>query len=159
MISFDTTWRTHRGLTTKVCFSHSVPVPLIVCLTCLIDIPLKFLPFINLGYTAVVLYLANQHRLKQLLLSLKDLKTNVNMYPWPILLFYTDDLKDEALRNEFIIRLYDFVGGDDPARWFVSRIEWIELEWGLPDTISHDKPVVDPVFEYVWPGTLLRSSS
>lgn len=108
----------------------------------------------TLGYTAVILYLVNLYRLREMLLSLSYLHTNVKMHPWPILLLYSDDLNDGAMRTEFILRLYDFLGGGQDARWFVDRIEWISLDWHLPDTISHDKSVVDPVFADSWPGML-----
>ena len=75
------------------------------------------------------------------------------MPPWPIIFMYSDDLDDPNLRSEFILRLYDSLGTGQEARWFIERIEWIRLDWHLPDTISHDKSVVDPVFGDYWPGT------
>lgn len=108
----------------------------------------------NLGYTAVILYLVNLWRLRELLLSLSYLHTNIKMQPWPILLMYSDDLDDASKRSEFMLRLYDFLGGDQEARWFIDRVEWIRLEWSLPDGISHDKSVVQPVFEHAWPGAV-----
>lgn len=74
------------------------------------------------------------------------------MNPWPILLMYSDDLDDGAQRTEFTLRLYDFLGGGQDARWFIDRIEWIRLDWHLPDNMSHDKSVVEPVFGDSWPG-------
>lgn len=87
-----------------------------------------------------------------MLLSLSYLYNNVNMHPWPILLLYSDDLNDGSMRSEFMLRLYDFLGGGQEARWFVGRIEWISLDWQLPDNMSHDKSVVNPVFADSWPG-------
>lgn len=87
------------------------------------------------------------------MLSLSYLYQNVPMKPWPILLMYSDDLDDESKRIEFMLRMYDFLGGDQDARWFLARLEWIRLEWSLPDNISHDKAVVDPVFADYWPST------
>ena len=86
------------------------------------------------------------------MLSLSYLYQNVPMKPWPILLMYSDDLDDESKRTEFTVRLYDFLGSDQDARWFIDRLEWIRLEWTLPDGISHDKEVVQPVFADYWPG-------
>ena len=60
------------------------------------------------------------------------LKNHVKMEPWPILLFYSDDIDDESLRTEVTIRIYDMLGKDDEARLFVDRIEWIKLNWALP---------------------------
>ena len=114
--------------------------------------PIKELAEQKVGYSAVVLYLVNFWRLRELLLSMSYLYSNVKMHPWPILFMYSDDLDDESKRNEFMLRLYDFLGGGQEARWFVERVEWIRLEWELPDTISHDKSVVDPVFADYWPG-------
>ncbi|KAL5479051.1 hypothetical protein ACEPAI_2339 [Sanghuangporus weigelae] len=116
------------------------------------NVPMKELAEQNLGYSAVVLYLVNFWRLRELLLSMSYLFNNVKMHPWPILLMYSDDLDDQSRRNEFMLRLYDFLGGNQEARWFIGRIEWIRLEWHLPDNMSHDKSVVDPVFADYWPG-------
>ncbi|EJD05230.1 nucleotide-diphospho-sugar transferase, partial [Fomitiporia mediterranea MF3/22] len=103
-------------------------------------------------YTAVVLYLVQLSRFHDLLLSLSLLYKNVKMQTWPILLMHTDDFNDPATRTEFMIRLYDSIGGGQEARWFVDRIEWIKLEWTWPESISHDKSVVQPAFEHAWPG-------
>ena len=74
------------------------------------------------------------------------------MRPWPILLMYTEDLDDEATRIEFTLRLYDFLGGEQDARWFIDRLEWTRLYLHLPDHMSHDKDVVQPMFADAWPG-------
>ncbi|KAI5117395.1 hypothetical protein M0805_007786 [Coniferiporia weirii] len=114
--------------------------------------PVRELANQGLGYSAVILYLVNLYRLRELLLSMSYLHTNVNMQPWPILFMYSDDLDDSSKRMEFMLRLYDFLGGGQEARWFMDRIEWIRLDWQLPDNISHDKSVVQPVFGDSWPG-------
>lgn len=117
---------------------------------------------LNLGYSAVILYLANLRRLLELQTSLRSLFRNLppqTSHPWPILLLYTEDLDDADLRSDFGLRLYDYLGGGQDAWWFVSRIEWVRLEWALPATISHDKEVVDPVFDDVWPGPSLTPSA
>lgn len=45
-----------------------------------------------------------------------------------------------------MLRMYNFLGSDQDARWFLDWLEWIHLECLLSDNISHDKVVVDPVF-------------
>lgn len=114
--------------------------------------PVKQLSYENVVYTAVVLYLVNLYRLRELLLSLSYLHQNVKMKPWPILLMYSDDLDDGTKRQEFMMQLYDYLGGKQEARWFVERIEWIRLDWSLPEGIPHNKDEVQPVFEHAWPG-------
>lgn len=120
--------------------------------TLLSDTPVKQLIAQNIGYSAAILYLVNLYRLRELLLSMSYLYNNVPMKPWPILFMYADDLDDESKRTEFMLRMYDFLGSGQKVRWFMDRIEWIRLEWKLPDTISHDKSVVQPVFGDSWPG-------
>lgn len=51
-----------------------------------------------------------------------------------------------------MLRMYNFLGSDQDARWFLDRLEWIHLERLLSDNISHDEVVVDPVFANYWPG-------
>lgn len=92
-------------------------------------------------------------RLRELLLSLHYLHKNVRMHPWPILLMYSDDMDDSFARKEFELRLYAFIGDSQDARWFVERLEWVALNWALPDTIPHNKEEVDPIYPHVWPGT------
>lgn len=116
------------------------------------DAPIKTIPVQELGYTAVVLYMISASRLRELMLSLSYLYENVPMQPWPIILFYADDMQDPSLRTEFTLRLYDFLGGGQDVRWFISRIEFERLEWALPPGISHNKVNVDPVFIDAWPG-------
>ena len=38
---------------------------------------------------------------------------------------------------------------------FVERIEFVMLEWSLPEGISSEKSIVKPVFEQAWPGEFL----
>lgn len=116
------------------------------------DAPVNSIPTDRLGYNAVILYLIADNRLREIMLSLSYLHRWVPMHPWPIILFYASDMDDPASRNDFMMRLYDFLGGDRDARWFVSRIEWIRLHWALPEGFSHDVNVVKPVFEFAWPG-------
>ncbi|OCB88682.1 nucleotide-diphospho-sugar transferase [Sanghuangporus baumii] len=122
------------------------------------DSPVKNIPTQELGYSAVVLYLINASRLRELMLSLFYLHHNVPMQPWPIILFYADDMNDQSARVEFMLRLYDFLGGDQEVRSFLSRIEFERLEWSLPPGISHNKVDVDPVFIHAWPGFHLMSN-
>ncbi|THH09095.1 hypothetical protein EW145_g2248 [Phellinidium pouzarii] len=114
--------------------------------------PVREIPTQDLGYNAVILYLISVYHLRDLMLSLSYLYTNVPMHPWPIILFYADDMDDTVLRTEFMLRLYDFLGGSQDVRWFMNRIEFIRIEWALPWGISHDKVKVDPVFIDHWPG-------
>ncbi|KAL5512643.1 hypothetical protein ACEPAG_2909 [Sanghuangporus baumii] len=122
------------------------------------DSSVKNIPTQELGYSAVVLYLINASRLRELMLSLYYLHHNVPMQPWPIILFHADDINDQSARVEFMLRLYDFLGGDQEARSFLSRIEFERLEWSVPPGISHNKVDVDPVFIHAWPGFHLMSN-
>lgn len=74
------------------------------------------------------------------------------MHPWPIILFYADDMDDPKAREEFMLHLYDNLGKDESAMRFVERIEFVRLKWSLPPGFSYDKAVVQPVFENAWPG-------
>ncbi|KAL5482977.1 hypothetical protein ACEPAI_9572 [Sanghuangporus weigelae] len=122
------------------------------------DSTVKNIPTQKLGYSAVVLYLINASRLRELMLSLYYLHHNIPMQPWPIILFYADDMNDQSARVEFMLRLYDFLGGDQDVRSFLSRIEFERLEWSLPPGISHNKVDIDPVFIHAWPGFHLMSN-
>ncbi|THH33311.1 hypothetical protein EUX98_g938 [Antrodiella citrinella] len=116
------------------------------------DAPVNHIPVDQLGYNAAVLYLISDNRLRETMLSLSYLYRWVPMHPWPIILFHASDMDDPAARNDFMLRLYDFLGGGDQARLFIQRIEWVRLHWMLPNSFSHDVNVVKPVFEFAWPG-------
>jgi len=116
------------------------------------DAPVSNIPSEQLGYNAAVLYLIADNRLREIMLSLSYLHRWVPMHPWPIILFYASDMDDAASRNDFMMRLYDFLGGGERARFFIQRIEWVRLHWTLPEGFSHDVRVVKPVFEFAWPG-------
>ncbi|TCD69015.1 hypothetical protein EIP91_009078 [Steccherinum ochraceum] len=106
----------------------------------------------TLGYNAVVLYLISDNRLREMILSLTYLYRNVPMQPWPILLFYTDDMDDSRARETFMFHLYDQLDKDEGTKHFMQRIEFVRLNWALPPGISHNKEEVQPVFEHAWPG-------
>lgn len=88
------------------------------------------------------------------MLSLRYLHENIKMQPWPIVLFYTDDMADKTSQLEFLLRLYDYMGGGQDGRSLVDRIEFVYVHLELPPGISHNKAQLDPVFIDYWPGTL-----
>ena len=115
--------------------------------------PVADIPADTLGYTGAILYLIADRRLHEAILSLSYLYQNVVMQPWPILMFYAEDMDDPASRSNFILHLYNALGKDEGAMRFIQRIEFVRVQWSLPLGISHDKEVVKPVFEHAWPGT------
>jgi hypothetical protein len=110
----------------------------------------------DVGYSAVILYIVHRSCLRDLLLSLSYLHSNVKTRPWPILLMYADDLNDPTLRKELELRAYETIGPSEEAKEFVRRIEWIKLDWHLPasENISHEEEAspTSPVFQNAWPG-------
>lgn len=117
------------------------------------DTPINQIPTEELGYNAAILYLIADNRLREIMLSLSYVYRWVPMHPWPIILFYASDMDDPSSRNDFMMRLYDFLGGGEGARHFIQRLEWIRLHWTLPEGFSHDVHEVRPIWDFVWPGT------
>jgi hypothetical protein len=44
--------------------------------------------------------------------------------------------------------------GDEEGREFGNRIEFVRLDWRLPEGIPEDKEVLKPVESFRWPGEL-----
>ena len=111
------------------------------------------IPVDKLGYNAVVLYLISQNRVRELVLSLKYLYKNVPMQPWPIILFYAEDIEEPRVQMNLLIQIQNALGTDDGVLRFMQRLEFVPTNWSLPARISHDKDVVKPVWDPWWPGT------
>lgn len=103
-------------------------------------------------YTAVILYLVTLSRVSELLDSLASINTNLPGPPWPIVLFHTGDFDGEHQRLEFIAQVRSHIGQENGSFQFAERIEFARLDWRLPEDISTDKDIVDPVDAHRWPG-------
>lgn len=116
----------------------------------------KFRPDTNAStpYTAVILYLISVSRISELLESFASLNANLPGYPWPIVLFHTGDFDEQSTRTELLNQVHAHLGGKNGSLHFTSRIEFVKLDWTLPEGISSDIKVVDPVHPEVWPGKL-----
>jgi len=106
------------------------------------------------GYTALILYLTRLSEAAELLESLASVNRNLPGHPWPIVLFHTGDFDDESQRTDFIYSLRDHIGEANGSRAFSERIEFVKLDWQLPEGISSDIEVVNPVHGSRWPGML-----
>jgi mannosyltransferase len=121
----------------------------------------KFSPFNNSQaphppYTAAIIYLARLSHADELLESL----ASVNVYlphrdPWPIILFHTGDFDDTPDQDDFLATLREKIGGasNRSDRDFSDRVEFVKLDWVLPEGIPHTKEELDPVSPSSWPGT------
>jgi len=104
-------------------------------------------------YSAVILYLASAARLSELFQSLALVHLNLpTAKPWPIVLFHTGDFDAEAARLDFFTQLRDQVTVENGSSSLEGRIEFVKLDWQLPEGIPHDKDVLDPVWAQAWPG-------
>ncbi|KIJ93034.1 glycosyltransferase family 15 protein [Laccaria amethystina LaAM-08-1] len=106
-------------------------------------------------YTAAIIYLARLSHADELLESL----ASVNVYlphrdPWPIILFHTGDFDDTPDQDDFLATLREKIGGasNRSDRDFSDRVEFVKLDWVLPEGIPHTKEELDPVSPSSWPG-------
>lgn len=109
-------------------------------------------PANTLPYTAVILYLVARSRATELLDSLASIHTNLPGPPWPIVLFHTGDFDDERTRTELIARIVNHLGEASASSLFAERIEFVKLDWRLPQGIPANKELLDPIESYRWPG-------
>ena len=114
--------------------------------------PVHNIPVDTLGYNAVVVYLMSDHRIRDTVLSLKFLHQNVPMQPWPIVLFYSEDMEDPGAQTNFKFQVYNELGGGEDAMRFVQRIEFVPVGWSMPPDFPRDIDVVQPVMPGGWPG-------
>jgi mannosyltransferase len=103
-------------------------------------------------YTAAIVYLVSITRVPELLESLASIKANLPDHPWPVILFHNGELDHDSSRMDLIGRIQDYIGIENRSIAFSERLEFVSLDWRLPEGISADKEVVDPVDSYRWPG-------
>ncbi|KIM89451.1 glycosyltransferase family 15 protein [Piloderma croceum F 1598] len=106
----------------------------------------------GLPYTAAILYLIRLEDASDLLDSLASVKRNLPGPPWPVILFHTGDFDEEGPRIELVDNVYNHLGANNASKEFTERIEFVKLDWRLPEGISPDVNVVNPVFAHQWPG-------
>lgn len=106
-------------------------------------------------YTAVILYLVTLSRSSELLDSLASINTNLPGSSWPIVLFHTGDFDGEHERAEFITQVRGHIGREHGSFQFAERIEFVKLDWRLPEGITADKDIVE---YYRWPGEVCAAS-
>jgi mannosyltransferase len=110
---------------------------------------------VAIPYTAVIIYLVNLYRSFELLESLATVNRNLPGHPWPIVLFHTGDYDHDSIRMDFLGQLINYIGAENGSVAFSERIEFVKLDWQLPEGISADIDVVNPVDPFRWPGELL----
>jgi mannosyltransferase len=110
---------------------------------------------VEIPYTAVIIYLVNLSRSSELIESLATVSRNLPGHVWPIILFHTGDYDHDIVRMDFIGQLIDYIGAENGSVAFSERIEFVKLDWQLPEGISADMDVVNPIDKFRWPGELL----
>lgn len=107
------------------------------------------------SYSAAIIYLVKLSHVSELLESLASVQANLSLScPWPILLFHTGDFDAEPSRTEFVVQLRDRLGGGNGSWDLGRRVEFVRLDWRLPEGIPADKDILDPIEPYRWPGEL-----
>lgn len=119
-----------------------------------IILPPSTTPSISSSYTAVILYLVRASRISELLQSLASINSNLPGPKWPIIFFHTGDFDEEHARADLIAQVHDYIGARNGSWQLTTRFEFVKLDWKLPEGISQNKTVVDPVESYRWPGKL-----
>ncbi len=104
-------------------------------------------------FTAVILYLISQSRVVEMLDSLASLHAKLPGHPWPILMFHTGDFDDAAAQQTLIRQVDEYLGGDAESMLFAARLEFVKLDWALPEGIPDNVTQVDPIEAFRWPGT------
>jgi mannosyltransferase len=104
------------------------------------------------AYTAAIIYLARISRVSEILESLASVNRNLTGHPWPVILFHAGDFEHDSIRLDFIGRLYDYIGTENGSAAFLQRVEFVQLDWQLPKSISADKEIVKPLDSFRWPG-------
>lgn len=120
----------------------------------------KFAPFITSHatrppYTAAVVYLVRLSHADELLESLASVNAFLPLRdPWPIILFHTGDFDDTPVQDDFLANLRKKIGGpsNNSIMDFSDRVEFVKLDWVLPEGIPHTKEELDPVSPSSWPG-------
>ena len=103
-------------------------------------------------YSAAIVYLISITRTPELLESLASVHGNLAGHPWPVILFHSGEFDHDSSRLDLIGRIQDYIGIENRSIAFSERLEFVSLDWKLPEGISADKEVVDPVDSYRWPG-------
>ena len=107
-------------------------------------------------YTGAIIYLVRLSHADELLESL----ASVNAYlplrdPWPIILFHTGDFDETPVQADFLASLREKIGGrsNRSAGDFSDRVEFVKLDWVLPEGIADTMEELDPISPSSWPGT------
>ncbi|KAF9030148.1 nucleotide-diphospho-sugar transferase [Hymenopellis radicata] len=103
-------------------------------------------------FTAVILYLVSQSRVVEMLDSLASLHANLPGHPWPVVLFHTGDFDDVEAQQTLVRQVDEYLGADAESMRFAARLEFVKLEWALPEGIPDNVTQVDPVEAFRWPG-------
>ena len=116
----------------------------------------KFSAFPTSPYTGAIIYLVRLSHADELLESL----ASVNAYlplrdPWPIILFHTGDFDEKPIQDDFLASLREKIGGrsNRSAGDFSDRVEFVKLDWVLPEGIADTMEELDPISPISWPGT------
>ena len=107
-------------------------------------------------YTAAVVYLVRLSHADELLESLASVNAYLSLRdPWPIILFHTGDFDETPVQDDFLASLRKKIGGPSNHSQgdFSDRVEFVKLDWVLPEGIPHTKEELDPVSPSSWPGT------
>ena len=115
----------------------------------------KFSPFSTPPYTSAIIYLVWLFHPDELL----ELLASVNAYlllrdPWPIILFHTGDFDETPVQDDFLASLREKVGGwsNCSAGDFSDPVDFIKLDWVLPERIADTMEKLDPISPSSWPG-------
>ena len=115
----------------------------------------KFSPFSTPPYTSAIMDLVWLSHPDELL----ELLASVNAYlplrdPWPIILFHTGDFDETPVQDDFLASLREKVGGwsNRSAGDFSDPVDFIKLDWVLPERIADTMEELDPISPSSWPG-------
>lgn len=108
----------------------------------------------TVDYTAAVVYLVERRRMNDIPHSLGEMQRNIPwVKQWPIILFHTGEYDGQEAREEFWERITVDMFTLDVYEQLRERIEWVKLEFSLPEGVPEDKSVYKPqVSEEKWPG-------
>jgi mannosyltransferase len=75
------------------------------------------------------------------------------IHPWPIILFHPGDYDGVDERSSLKRGLLEKIGYEKDALAFAERIEFERLYWELPEGIPSNISEINPLYDWVWPGT------
>ena len=104
-----------------------------------------------------MVYLVQLSHADKLLESLASVNESLTLRnPWPIILFHTPgDFDDTPVQDDFLASLRKNIGGpsNNSKLDFSNQVEFVKIDWVLPEGIPHTKEELDPVSPSSWPGT------